>query len=178
MPFSSISRANNGLPKMTRSKVKPHQLFQLVKNGKASGTVFANLGHSRSLGRDFSIAVKSAKANKAGLLYGSNTRNKGTSEVAVVGSFQFEATFFKPNQVRTVRRGTLEAGDIFQVPTSRKAKNDRYHKPPMYVALGKVDDNHRVLSYNLNTKDLAVGRKLNGSVAKVGTADIIRNEAA
>lgn len=166
-----ITRANNGTPKMTRAKAPVHSLFQLVKNGRPTGSVFANLGYGEKLRKFFSIGNK--KGSKEGVLFGSAT---GTSEVALVGNFNFEVDLLRPSQVTTVLRSSLKSGDVFQVPGSRTAK--RGAKPPMYVHLGPVADDRKVLSYNLNTKKLAIGTALRKKVAKVGEVAIATQMAA
>lgn len=171
---TTISRANNGLPKNTRGKLAPHVLFQVMKNGRTTGEIYANLGFSERLGRFFSVG-KSVKKNSEGELF---STDNGKSAVAVVGHFEFQADFFRPSQVKTVTRGSLKSGDLFQVPASRQAQRTRGYKPPVYVALGSVDHDRKVLSYNINTKKLAVGVKLNGHVSKVGTASITKTQVA
>ncbi len=138
--------------------------------------MFANLGRSDRLGRDYSIAVEGARATKVGVLHGADAGSN--TEVAIVGAFDFKATLLAPRDFSTLQRNHLSDGDVFQVPNSRQANNNRHHKPPMYVALGVVDDDTKVLSLNLNTKKLAIGTNLRGKVCRVGTVKIATNLAA
>lgn len=172
---TTIARGANGLPKNTRKAVKPHAIFQVMKDGRPTGPLFANIGYSPSMGRFYSVALQGAKTGKNGALFGSS---KGASNVTLVGTFEFELDLYRPGKTIGTSRNRLEGGDVFQVPGSAEANARKGYKPPLYVHLGTIANGKKVLSYNLNTKKIAIGSKLVGKVTKVGEATIAKTLVA
>jgi hypothetical protein len=165
MAITQIKRSTGKLPAARRSTVTANQLFQYVNSqtGKADGTIYAHFGYGDSLGKFFSVALTGVKE---GTLCGSPNNR----EVSIVGSYEYQVAFLPKSKITVNRRDALQAGDVFQVPNSAEAKLTG--KPSLYIHLGRVDSDRRVLAFNLNTKKLAVGSKMNGAVQKVGDINI------
>lgn len=165
-----INRAKAQVPVLTRAALKPNSIFQYMKDGKASGDHFANFGKGDKLSKFFSIALEGKNEGKL------CSSSKGTQPVALTGTWEVEVDLVAKGREKKVARNTLTSGDVFQVPGSKLAK--KTGKPSLYVHLGHVDNDRKVLSFNLNTKALCIGTKLNGSVAKTGNTNVITTMAA
>lgn len=165
MALTIMNRSKNVLPASRRSTVKANALFQFVdtKTGKPTGDTYANFGKGDTLGKYFSLAMT---GKKKGLLCGTAK----DSATFTVGVFEFDVALLQKSKVVKTSRGALQSGDVFQVPGSAEAKGGQ--KPSLYIHLGPVNKGRGLLSYNINTKTLAVGTKLNGVVAKVGDVTI------
>lgn len=165
MALSIMNRSKGILPATLRSTVPANALFQFVdkKTGKPTGDTYANFGKADNLGKHFSLAMT---GKKKGLLCGTAK----DSAVALVGTFEFDVALLQKANVVKTSRDAVVSGDVFQVPTSREVKDGQ--KPSLYIHLGTVNNGRGLLSYNVNTKKLAVGTKLNGLVAKVGDVTI------
>jgi len=161
MGISVFQKSTGKVPTATRHSVPVNALFRyLDRYGKPTGAIFANLGFGDNLGRYFSVAVDGDK--KGSLSGGSN----GSKPVQLLGTFTVEAKLAAARDHREVSRSSLTPGDVFQVPNSKQAK--RTGKPALFMHLGAVADDTKVLSWDLNTRRLAIGTKLNGRVKKVG----------
>lgn len=165
MGYKSINVKKNVIPTAARKDVKVNEIFQsLDANGKPTGDKFVHFGYGDHLAKFFSVAIT---GNKNGALCGSPD---GRRIVAVVGVATLEVIFLrKGTEVKTTRT-RLEPGDVFQVPQPKAERKGA--KPSLYVHLGMVNNDRWTLSYNLNTKKLAIGTKLNGAVRKVGDINV------
>lgn len=171
MGVTIIQKSTGKVPTVTRATVPVFALFRNVgKDGKATGATFANYGKGDKLGRYFSVATD---GDKRGALSGSDN---GSRSVVIVGQFTVEAVLGDAREHVETSRSNVTAGDVFQVPMSKHGKTTG--KPCLYMHLGTVANDTKVLSFNLNTNKLAIGTKLTGAVKKVGDSTIASAVAA
>jgi len=103
MPTVNVSRTQNNLPRTTRGRLTPGQLFAKVIEGKVSTKGYAALGKN---GKFYSINLANGELASA---------TKPDAAVAVIGKFTWELSRVPAGAVRTCRRDQVKNGELFIV---------------------------------------------------------------
>jgi len=118
MPTINVSRTQNTLPRTSRGRLTPGQLFAKVIDGKVSTQNYAALGKN---GKFYSINLANGELASA---------TNPDAAVAVTGKFTWALTRVPSGAVRTCRRDAIKNGELFIV---RGGNN-------LYGHLGRLSD--------------------------------------